>query len=45
VRRECSDCGPCGGQIIASGTVEEVAAVEQSATGSFLKKMLSPSYE
>ncbi len=37
--------GPGGGQIIASGTVEQVAAAEQSATGSFLKKMLSTSYE
>lgn len=34
--------GPGGGEIIASGTVEEVAAAEQSATGGFLKKMLSP---
>lgn len=32
--------GPGGGQIIASGTVEEVASAEQSATGGFLKKML-----
>jgi len=33
--------GPGGGQIIASGTVEEIARAEKSATGSFLKKMLS----
>jgi len=33
--------GPGGGQIIASGTVEEVAAQEQSATGQFLKKILN----
>ncbi|MEN6622806.1 MAG: excinuclease ABC subunit UvrA, partial [Smithella sp.] len=33
--------GPGGGQIIASGTVEEVAAAKQSATGGFLKEMLS----
>ena len=37
--------GPGGGEIIASGTVEQVAAAKQSATGSFLKKMLSSSYE
>lgn len=34
--------GPGGGEIIASGTVEEVARIEQSATGGFLKKMISP---
>jgi len=34
--------GPSGGEIIASGTVEQVAAAKQSATGSFLKKILSP---
>ncbi|MEQ8162839.1 MAG: excinuclease ABC subunit UvrA [Smithellaceae bacterium] len=34
--------GPGGGQIIASGTVEQIAREEQSATGHFLKKMLSP---
>ena len=33
--------GPGGGQIIASGTVEEIARAEKSATGSFLKKMLA----
>ncbi|MEN6487329.1 MAG: excinuclease ABC subunit UvrA, partial [Smithella sp.] len=33
--------GPGGGEIIASGTVEEIARAEQSATGHFLKKMLS----
>ena len=33
--------GPGGGRIIASGTVEEVAARENSATGSFLKKILA----
>jgi len=37
--------GPGGGEIIASGTVEEIARVEKSATGSFLKKMLATSYE
>ncbi len=31
--------GPGGGEIIASGTVEEVAQNEQSATGQFLKKI------
>lgn len=33
--------GPGGGQIIASGTVEEIARADKSATGGFLKKMLS----
>ena len=33
--------GPGGGEIIASGTVEQIARAEQSATGHFLKKMLS----
>lgn len=33
--------GPGGGEIIASGTVDQVAHEEQSATGHFLKKMLS----
>ncbi|MEQ8152368.1 MAG: excinuclease ABC subunit UvrA [Smithellaceae bacterium] len=37
--------GPGGGQIIASGTVEQIARAEKSATGSFLKKMLATSYE
>jgi len=32
-------------EIIASGTVEEIAREEKSATGSFLKKMLSASFE
>jgi excinuclease ABC subunit A len=32
--------GPEGGRIIASGTVEEVAREEKSATGQFLKKIL-----
>jgi len=32
--------GPGGGRIIASGTVEEVAQNEQSATGQFLRKIL-----
>jgi excinuclease ABC subunit A len=32
--------GPGGGQIIASGTVEKVAAEEKSATGRFLRKIL-----
>ncbi len=36
--------GPGGGEIIASGTVEQVAREEKSATGNFLKKMLSTSY-
>jgi len=31
--------GPGGGEIIASGTVEEIAQNEQSATGQFLKKI------
>jgi excinuclease ABC subunit A len=35
--------GPGGGEIIASGTVEEVAAANKSATGEFLKEML-PAY-
>ena len=33
--------GPQGGQIIAAGTVQQVAAAENSATGNFLKKILS----
>ncbi|MGV8059786.1 MAG: excinuclease ABC subunit UvrA [Smithellaceae bacterium] len=33
--------GPGGGEIIASGTVEQVARVEKSATGNFLKKILA----
>jgi excinuclease ABC subunit A len=33
--------GPQGGQIIIAGTVQEVAAAENSATGNFLKKILS----
>jgi excinuclease ABC subunit A len=32
--------GPGGGQIIASGTVEDVAGEEKSVTGRFLKKIL-----
>ncbi|MEN6359815.1 MAG: excinuclease ABC subunit UvrA [Smithella sp.] len=32
--------GPGGGQIIAAGTVEDVAKNEQSSTGFFLKKIL-----
>jgi excinuclease ABC subunit A len=32
--------GPGGGRIIASGTVEEVAGNEKSATGQFLRKIL-----
>ncbi len=32
--------GPAGGQIIAAGTVEDVAQNEQSSTGFFLKKIL-----
>ena len=33
--------GPGGGQIIASGTVEEVARQAKSPTGQFLGKILS----
>ena len=33
--------GPGGGRILASGTVEEVAKNKQSATGEFLRKILS----
>lgn len=33
--------GPGGGQIIASGTVEEVAREDKSSTGQFLRKILS----
>ncbi len=33
--------GPGGGQIIASGTVEKVAGEEKSATGRFLRKIIS----
>jgi excinuclease ABC subunit A len=33
--------GPGGGQIIASGTVEEVAREDKSHTGQFLRKILS----
>ncbi len=33
--------GPGGGEIIASGTVEQVACEEKSATGNFLRKILS----
>jgi excinuclease ABC subunit A len=32
--------GPGGGQIIAAGTVKEIAAAETSATGGFLKKII-----
>jgi excinuclease ABC subunit A len=32
--------GPGGGRIVASGTVEEIRAVEDSFTGHFLKKVL-----
>jgi excinuclease ABC subunit A len=32
--------GPGGGQIIAAGTVEDVAKNKQSSTGAFLKKIL-----
>ena len=34
--------GDAGGRIVAEGTPEEVAAVPESATGSFLKERLSP---
>ena len=33
--------GDAGGHIIATGTPEEVAKVKESATGEFLKKILS----
>jgi len=33
--------GPGGGRIIAAGTVEQVARAEESATGNFLRKILS----
>jgi excinuclease ABC subunit A len=33
--------GPGGGQIIAFGTVEKVAGEEKSATGQFLRKIIS----
>ncbi|PKN81679.1 MAG: excinuclease ABC subunit UvrA, partial [Deltaproteobacteria bacterium HGW-Deltaproteobacteria-1] len=33
--------GPGGGRIIASGTVEEIARNEKSATGQFLRKILN----
>ena len=36
--------GPGGGQIIASGTVEEVAREDKSFTGQFLRKILSSHY-
>ena len=32
--------GDCGGEIIAAGTPEEVAKVDMSYTGQFLKKIL-----
>jgi len=32
--------GDCGGLVIASGTPEEVSAVEKSHTGRFIKKVL-----
>lgn len=35
--------GVGGGQVIATGTPEEVAEVEESYTGQYLKKILSPS--
>ena len=38
------DLGPTGGdgggEVIATGTPEEIAKVKESATGEFLKKML-----
>ena len=34
------DGGSAGGQILATGTPEDIAACEESATGAFLKKML-----
>ena len=33
--------GDGGGEIVATGTPEEVAACEQSYTGQYLKKMLN----
>ena len=35
--------GSHGGQLVATGTPEEVAQSAQSATGPFLKKRLNPS--
>ena len=34
--------GAAGGEIIASGTPEEVAAIEASYTGRFLRPMVKP---
>jgi excinuclease ABC subunit A len=34
------DGGSRGGNVIATGTPEDVASVEESYTGQFLKKML-----
>jgi excinuclease ABC subunit A len=33
--------GAGGGQVIAEGTPEQIAAVEESYTGQFLKKLLN----
>jgi excinuclease ABC subunit A len=37
--------GEAGGQVVAAGTPEEVATVEASHTGWFLRKALAPSSE
>ena len=34
--------GAGGGQVVAQGTPEDVAAVEASHTGKFLKELLAP---
>ena len=36
----CGGGGDGGGTIVATGTPEQIAAVEESYTGQFLKKML-----
>jgi excinuclease ABC subunit A len=36
------DGGDCGGQLIATGTPEEVAAIEDNETGRFLRQILPP---
>ena len=33
-------CGEAGGEIVATGTPEQVAAVEESFTGQFLRELL-----
>ena len=34
------ECGEAGGEVIASGTPEQVAEVEESYTGQFLRELL-----